>query len=256
MLPKFCASAVMALAIFSASASPLETDLEYAPLAGNSTLEKRAAFQWRFYDNGGCNHNSNPADTWPTNGSPPGQGDPSNCYSAPTGVNWNRVEIDVFFPSGGSQQNSLFYLEKPIRVKSLALTTSQLPGDVRYPYKRIQRAVVYKEVIRPSEMSEEINALLRDEAREASFRKLLVTTDERGAEMVGLQKCHEYGCDAHVHATVPGLVFTSLLSRAGSRPRKLRRIAARYEAAQAANIARDSVLYWKEGGLAVTVPTE
>ncbi|KAI0535117.1 hypothetical protein GGR58DRAFT_23290 [Xylaria digitata] len=102
MISKLFTSATMALAIFSASASPLGTDLEYAPLASNSTLEKRATFQWRFYDNGGCNHNSNPTDTWPTNGSPPGQGDPSNCYSAPTGVNWNRVEIDVFFPSGGS----------------------------------------------------------------------------------------------------------------------------------------------------------
>ncbi|KAI0869991.1 hypothetical protein GGS24DRAFT_505251 [Hypoxylon argillaceum] len=92
----------MTLAIISASASPVETDLEFAPEADVSLLSKRSTFQWRFYDNGGCDHNSNPTDTWPNLASAPGQGDYGNCYSAPTGTNWNRVEIDVFFANGGS----------------------------------------------------------------------------------------------------------------------------------------------------------
>lgn len=81
-------------------------------------------------DNSGCDHNSNPSDTFPSDGSlayvkPPdhfiavciltinhgtnqrypcrGQGTYGSCYSAPTGVNWNRVEIDVFFPSGSGK---------------------------------------------------------------------------------------------------------------------------------------------------------
>lgn len=48
MLTRLCTSAVVALAIFSVSASPLETDLEHAAIAGSSPLEKRATFQWRF----------------------------------------------------------------------------------------------------------------------------------------------------------------------------------------------------------------
>lgn len=39
-----------------------------------------------------------------------GQGTVGDCYSAPTGVNWNRVEIDIFYSSGGGRKCSAFTL--------------------------------------------------------------------------------------------------------------------------------------------------
>ncbi|KII89644.1 hypothetical protein PLICRDRAFT_174496 [Plicaturopsis crispa FD-325 SS-3] len=54
-----------------------------------------AVFQYRFYDNGGCDHASATSDTSPPNDSPPLKGDPGNCYNAPLGdPGWNRLEID------------------------------------------------------------------------------------------------------------------------------------------------------------------
>lgn len=48
MFARLFASAAMTLAIISASASPVETDLEFAPEADVSLLSKRSTFQWRF----------------------------------------------------------------------------------------------------------------------------------------------------------------------------------------------------------------
>ncbi|KAF1998694.1 hypothetical protein P154DRAFT_523964 [Amniculicola lignicola CBS 123094] len=110
MAPIFKSMAIVALSIFSVLGSPIEQAegvAEFAPTLETRSdftpLEKRADFQWRFYDNGGCDHNSNPSDTFPSNGSPPGQGTVGNCYSAPTGIDWNRVEIDIFFGNGGGR---------------------------------------------------------------------------------------------------------------------------------------------------------
>ncbi|KAI0535118.1 hypothetical protein GGR58DRAFT_504590 [Xylaria digitata] len=171
------------------------------------------------------------------------------------------------------ERDSPLFLEKPVHIKSLTRATSQLPGDVRDLYRRIHSAAVYKEAILPPEMREEISTLLDDEAREASFPKLLAATDGKGsakaaawllhtqvcetleaAEMVDLQKRHECSWNAHVHATVLGLVFTLLLSRAGFRPQQPRRVAARYEAVQATTITWDSAPHWKDGSPAARQP--
>ncbi|OCL06336.1 hypothetical protein AOQ84DRAFT_390248 [Glonium stellatum] len=108
MLFNLCSIAVLALSALSVSASPVDSKLNevaqpFAKRADTSPLVRRTDFHWRFYDNGGCDHNSNPADTFPENGTPPGDGSYGVCYSAPTGVNWNRVEIDVFFSSSQSE---------------------------------------------------------------------------------------------------------------------------------------------------------
>ncbi|KII88059.1 hypothetical protein PLICRDRAFT_658580 [Plicaturopsis crispa FD-325 SS-3] len=54
-------------------------------------------FHWRFYDNAGCDHASPPDDTYPANGHSAGDGAIGTCYSAPTGKDWNRLEIDNQF---------------------------------------------------------------------------------------------------------------------------------------------------------------
>ncbi|KAI0437790.1 hypothetical protein F4803DRAFT_537282 [Xylaria telfairii] len=102
MFVKLFTSAAMAFAILGVSASPLEAGPEGAPLENASPLEQQSLFHWRFYDNYGCNHESSPSDTWPAINTPPPEGEAGNCYSAPTGVNWNRVEIDALFSSSGS----------------------------------------------------------------------------------------------------------------------------------------------------------
>ncbi|KAI0877568.1 hypothetical protein GGS24DRAFT_446808 [Hypoxylon argillaceum] len=169
------------------------------------------------------------------------------------------------------ERNSLLFLEKPVHIESLNLA-SKLPEDVRDLYRRIQSAAVYKEAILPPEMREEINKILGDEAREVSFRKPLASADEPGgakaaawllhiqicevfeaAGIADLQKRHECGWNSHIHGAVLKLVFTSLLSRAGFRPQKSRRVVARYEAVQTATITKDSAPHWKQGGPAVTV---
>ncbi|KAI0107764.1 hypothetical protein GGR51DRAFT_514986 [Nemania sp. FL0031] len=122
-------------------------------------------------------------------------------------------------------------------------------------------------------MRQEINMMLGDEpAPERSFRKPLATTDETGrtktaawllhthvceileaAEMADLLRRHECGWKAHVHRPVLGLVFSSLLSRAGFRPQQSHHVIARYEAVQAATITKESAPHWEDGGPAVTV---
>ncbi|KAI0182659.1 hypothetical protein EV127DRAFT_487909 [Xylaria flabelliformis] len=103
MFAKLCVPAAMAFAILTVSASPLGTDLQDAPPADNGTFGQQSLFHWRFYDNYGCNHLSSPSDTWPDITTPAPEGEAGVCYSAPEGVNWNRVEImDISFPSAGS----------------------------------------------------------------------------------------------------------------------------------------------------------
>ncbi|KAK3293560.1 uncharacterized protein B0H64DRAFT_434718 [Chaetomium fimeti] len=52
------------------------------------------AFQFRFYANSNCNHDAAAGSTSPPNNGPPSSGSAGNCYSAPIGVNWQRLEID------------------------------------------------------------------------------------------------------------------------------------------------------------------
>ncbi|KAH6632203.1 hypothetical protein F5144DRAFT_548201 [Chaetomium tenue] len=61
------------------------------------------AFQFRFFKppnphdpdaNSNCNHSAAAGSTSPPNNGPPSSGSPNNCYSAPIGVNWQRLEID------------------------------------------------------------------------------------------------------------------------------------------------------------------
>ncbi|KAJ8126387.1 hypothetical protein O1611_g7251 [Lasiodiplodia mahajangana] len=170
------------------------------------------------------------------------------------------------------ERNSLRFLEKPVHMKSLTLNPSQLPEDVRDLYTRIQSSAIYKEGIVPSEVREEINAMLNGEVREASFGKPLAPTDETGRATAAVRVLHtqvceileaagtsesqrrdEGGWNAHVHGPVLGLVFTSLLSRAGFKPQQSRRVAARYEAVYAATITKDSAPCWEDGSSAVTV---
>ncbi|ORY14292.1 hypothetical protein BCR34DRAFT_560598 [Clohesyomyces aquaticus] len=94
MSPVLSSIVIMAFGIFSVLGSPIET---------RSELNSAYDFQYRFYSNGGCDHSSKAQDTWPANGSPPGQGNYSSCFSAPTGVNWNRLEVDIFYPNGNGR---------------------------------------------------------------------------------------------------------------------------------------------------------
>ncbi|KAI0533228.1 hypothetical protein GGR58DRAFT_506555 [Xylaria digitata] len=96
MLAKLYTPAAMAFAILTVSASPLETSLQDAPPASNGTVGHTD-------DNYGCNHLSSPADTWPVINTPAPEREAGVCYSAPEGVNWNRVEImGISFPDAGS----------------------------------------------------------------------------------------------------------------------------------------------------------
>ncbi|KAF8166201.1 hypothetical protein BJ912DRAFT_1002911 [Pholiota molesta] len=51
---------------------------------------------YRFYDNGGCDHNSAPGTrTHPIVSPRTSSGTSGTCLSAPTGINWNRLEEGV-----------------------------------------------------------------------------------------------------------------------------------------------------------------
>ncbi|THU78682.1 hypothetical protein K435DRAFT_886831 [Dendrothele bispora CBS 962.96] len=52
-------------------------------------------FLWRFYDNGGCDHGSPAGATFPPNNGPPGDGTFGDCFSAPVGINWSNLEVNV-----------------------------------------------------------------------------------------------------------------------------------------------------------------
>ncbi|KAF8166200.1 hypothetical protein BJ912DRAFT_1149960 [Pholiota molesta] len=69
-------------------------------VAALSTDVTALGFNYRFYDNGGCNHSSPTADTFPLNSLPPLAGSSSECLSAPTGINWNRLEVDNSLSTG------------------------------------------------------------------------------------------------------------------------------------------------------------
>ncbi|KAF8192132.1 hypothetical protein BJ912DRAFT_925042 [Pholiota molesta] len=51
-------------------------------------------FNHRFYENRGYDHNSSGEDTYPLNSLAPLSGSSGVCLSAPTGINWNRLEVD------------------------------------------------------------------------------------------------------------------------------------------------------------------
>ncbi|KAJ6490144.1 hypothetical protein DFH09DRAFT_374870 [Mycena vulgaris] len=52
-------------------------------------------FFWRLYNNGGCDHNSPPAATFPPNPTAPRSSDLDLCINAPQGIAWNRLELDT-----------------------------------------------------------------------------------------------------------------------------------------------------------------
>ncbi|KAK4200744.1 hypothetical protein QBC40DRAFT_264753 [Triangularia verruculosa] len=82
---------ITTLCLALATAAPVE-DAQTSP-----NLEARQnSFQYRFYRDSNCNHNAAPDSTFPRNGTPPGQGVKGQCYSAPTGTNWQRVEVDQY----------------------------------------------------------------------------------------------------------------------------------------------------------------
>ncbi|KAK5653786.1 hypothetical protein OQA88_7944 [Cercophora sp. LCS_1] len=62
-----------------------------------ATLASAADFQYRFYSNTNCNHNEPAISTWPRINLDPFKGSVSNCYDAPTGTDWQRLEIDQNF---------------------------------------------------------------------------------------------------------------------------------------------------------------
>ncbi|KAE9373715.1 hypothetical protein N431DRAFT_465992 [Stipitochalara longipes BDJ] len=101
MLVNIRSVAFMALATISVSASPapIPEELTYKP-AGNSSNSALYDFQYRFYSNGGCDHSTSDAYTYPPDSQSPFQGTIQYCYSAPIGTNWNRLEIDATFPVG------------------------------------------------------------------------------------------------------------------------------------------------------------
>ncbi|KAK3324538.1 hypothetical protein B0T19DRAFT_443948 [Cercophora scortea] len=81
--------AAIAMALGSTAAPSPATGISQTPAS---------SFQYRFYANGNCNHNAAASSTFPRNDDGPGHGSTGgNCYSAPTGVNWQRVEIDQTF---------------------------------------------------------------------------------------------------------------------------------------------------------------
>ncbi|KAK5656030.1 hypothetical protein OQA88_5169 [Cercophora sp. LCS_1] len=54
-------------------------------------------FRYRFYSTPNCNHNNEAITTWPRINQDPLNGKLGGCYSAPTGTDWQRVELDENF---------------------------------------------------------------------------------------------------------------------------------------------------------------
>ncbi|KAJ7779883.1 hypothetical protein B0H16DRAFT_727721 [Mycena metata] len=52
-------------------------------------------YNWRVYNNGGCDHNSSAAATFPPNPAPAGIADVDTCISVPQGIDWNRLEVGI-----------------------------------------------------------------------------------------------------------------------------------------------------------------
>ncbi|KAK0740455.1 hypothetical protein B0T18DRAFT_431776 [Schizothecium vesticola] len=67
-------------------------------IAMTSGLASAADFHFRFYKHDDyCNHNAATGDTSPPNDRDPNSGNVGACYSAPTGTDWQRLEIDNDF---------------------------------------------------------------------------------------------------------------------------------------------------------------
>ncbi|KAK0611817.1 hypothetical protein B0T14DRAFT_571679 [Immersiella caudata] len=70
--------------------------------AASGSLVSAADFRYRFYRPATCDHRSAAGSTFPRNDGDPGQGNKNQCYSAPTGTDWQRVEIDNNFSNSNN----------------------------------------------------------------------------------------------------------------------------------------------------------
>ncbi|KAJ7837152.1 hypothetical protein B0H13DRAFT_2368304 [Mycena leptocephala] len=53
------------------------------------------SYNWRLYNNGGCLHNSTAAQTFPPSPAPARTSSLDSCVTAPAGVAWNMLEVDI-----------------------------------------------------------------------------------------------------------------------------------------------------------------
>ncbi|KAF7307578.1 hypothetical protein MIND_00552600 [Mycena indigotica] len=53
------------------------------------------AYNWRLYNNGGCDHNSGAAKTFPPLPAPPRSIDFGVCVTSPQPVSWTNLEVDL-----------------------------------------------------------------------------------------------------------------------------------------------------------------
>ncbi|KAK5661589.1 hypothetical protein OQA88_9687 [Cercophora sp. LCS_1] len=72
-----------------------------------AAIGQASAFRYRFYADASCNHNAPASRTYPRNDQGPFEGGVGGCYSAPTGTNWQRLEIDTTF--AGTSNNVITY---------------------------------------------------------------------------------------------------------------------------------------------------
>ncbi|KDR77637.1 hypothetical protein GALMADRAFT_245782 [Galerina marginata CBS 339.88] len=70
-------------------------------LVGLSPAANAISFDYRFYNNSGCDHSSPAEDTFPLNGRGALSGSQDQCLSAPTTNNWNALEVDNPINTGG-----------------------------------------------------------------------------------------------------------------------------------------------------------
>ncbi|KAK3687816.1 hypothetical protein B0T22DRAFT_479099 [Podospora appendiculata] len=83
--------------IYTLAAIAMALGATAAPSAATSQAPG-SSFLFRFYANANCNHDAPASSTFPRNGEGVGHGSTGgNCYSAPTGVDWQRLEIDQTF---------------------------------------------------------------------------------------------------------------------------------------------------------------
>ncbi|KAJ7603927.1 hypothetical protein B0H17DRAFT_1154602 [Mycena rosella] len=87
------------------------------------TIQAAAAqFNWRLYNNGGCDHNSTAVQTFPPLPGVPKTSNFDTCVASPAGIAWNRLEtsstLEVFVfcnadCTGNSQDNVNFCSSAP-----------------------------------------------------------------------------------------------------------------------------------------------
>ncbi|KAJ7234962.1 hypothetical protein C8J57DRAFT_1527737 [Mycena rebaudengoi] len=53
------------------------------------------AYNWRLYNNGGCDNSSPASATFPPLPAPPRSNDVIVCVTTPQGIPWNRLEVDI-----------------------------------------------------------------------------------------------------------------------------------------------------------------